>query len=305
MGLEQIKAESIHSESGDLMVVNAARVSFGKWKSKLDEGDKKLIRYLAKHKHISPFFHVRFTFKVEFQKSLLPPMERLMNAEWYSLPSGEVILRHSFYGWLNLLEYLSKEQATAIGARLLNKMPVSFSGFINPEKFRDRDMMKEPNVRKLVPPSHRDRFEDTTLRVTIPIFTARQFFTHRRIATNEISRRYVSDAPEFYEPNPWHKRPPSSIKQGSGKEHQDSQEVRNSYVEHLDSCSDFYAQLIGSEIAPEEARMVLPQSMMTQVIATASGDAWKRMIELRKEEHAQREIRHLAQEIEKRIKEKR
>jgi thymidylate synthase (FAD) len=50
--------------AGDLSVVNAARVSFGKRKEVLDEGDIKLIRYLARHKHMSPFRHMQFTFLI-------------------------------------------------------------------------------------------------------------------------------------------------------------------------------------------------------------------------------------------------
>ncbi|WP_303674002.1 FAD-dependent thymidylate synthase [Vampirovibrio chlorellavorus] len=52
----------IDSMGSDLTVVNSARVSFGKRKTTLSEGDKKLIRYLAEHKHWSPFRHVQFQF---------------------------------------------------------------------------------------------------------------------------------------------------------------------------------------------------------------------------------------------------
>jgi thymidylate synthase (FAD) len=54
--------ELVDSMGSDLTVVNAARVSFGKRKSALDESDEKLIRYLAEHKHWSPFRHVQFQF---------------------------------------------------------------------------------------------------------------------------------------------------------------------------------------------------------------------------------------------------
>jgi thymidylate synthase (FAD) len=46
----------------DLTVVNAARVSFGKRKTEMTEGDAKLITYLAKHHHWSPFRHVQLQF---------------------------------------------------------------------------------------------------------------------------------------------------------------------------------------------------------------------------------------------------
>src|SRR5690349_12931743 len=48
--------------AGDLAVVNAARVSFGKRKKIFDHNDSKLIRFLAKHKHMKPFRHMQFTF---------------------------------------------------------------------------------------------------------------------------------------------------------------------------------------------------------------------------------------------------
>lgn len=49
----------------ELTVVNSARASFGKEKQVLDESDKKLITYLAKHKHFSPFRHVIFQFRLK------------------------------------------------------------------------------------------------------------------------------------------------------------------------------------------------------------------------------------------------
>ncbi|HNX94459.1 MAG TPA: FAD-dependent thymidylate synthase [Holophaga sp.] len=49
----------------DLSIVNAARVSFGKRKESFDEGDAKLVRYLAAHEHTSPFRHTALTFHVK------------------------------------------------------------------------------------------------------------------------------------------------------------------------------------------------------------------------------------------------
>ena len=53
---------------GDLAVVNAARVSFGKQKDHLDDNDQRLLRYLAKHKHMSPFRHVQFSFRMHISE---------------------------------------------------------------------------------------------------------------------------------------------------------------------------------------------------------------------------------------------
>jgi len=54
--------ELVDAMGSDLTVVNSARVSFGKRKKSLSEADSKLIRYLAEHKHWSPFRHVQLQF---------------------------------------------------------------------------------------------------------------------------------------------------------------------------------------------------------------------------------------------------
>ena len=63
--LDRGELELIDMLGDDLTVVNSARVSFGKRKDKLDESDIKLIRYLAKNKHYSPFRHVLLQFRVK------------------------------------------------------------------------------------------------------------------------------------------------------------------------------------------------------------------------------------------------
>lgn len=59
-----MKAELIGHFGDDLMVVNAARVSYGKTKSDLDEKDARLIRFLIEHGHTSPFRHPQIQFRV-------------------------------------------------------------------------------------------------------------------------------------------------------------------------------------------------------------------------------------------------
>ena len=66
----------------DLTVVNAARVSFDKVSEELTEGDKKLIRYLAKHEHISPFFHPQVRLRIK--------MPIFVAREWYRSQVGLV-----------------------------------------------------------------------------------------------------------------------------------------------------------------------------------------------------------------------
>jgi len=57
--------EVVDSLGSDLTVVNSARVSFGKRKEKFDKSDERLVRYLAKYKHYSPFRHLQVQFHIK------------------------------------------------------------------------------------------------------------------------------------------------------------------------------------------------------------------------------------------------
>ena len=57
--------EVVDSLGSDLTVVNSARVSFGKRKEKFDKSDERLVRYLAKYKHYSPFRHLQIQFHIK------------------------------------------------------------------------------------------------------------------------------------------------------------------------------------------------------------------------------------------------
>ena len=207
-----MKAEYITHSGSDLTCVNAARVSFDKesyWENETDphhggkippynrlsDKDKKLINYLAKHDHFTPFTH-------------------------------SVI----------------------------------------------------------------------TLRETVPIFVARQ----RQKSTvgfsyNEVSRRYVDDEPEFYTPDKWRKRAENK-KQGSSDEEVKEGQVDLEYNVTLNICLNTYNHLLKSGVAPEQARMVLPQSTYTSYYVTGSLAAFARAYNLRSQPDAQAEIRELAEQ---------
>jgi len=183
----------------DLSVANAARVSFGKksdldWSDpwsppKLKEKDAKLIRYLAKHEHISPFGHCFASFHVK-----------------------------------------------------------------------------------------------------APVFVARQLVKHKFLRWNEISRRYVDSEPEFYQPTEWRGRSEDK-KQGS--------EGVVKYEGPLGNYNqlDIYKELLRVGICPEQARMVLPQSMMTEWYWSGSLDAFADMCNLRCKPDTQAETRFVADAI--------
>lgn len=138
-----------------------------------------------------------------------------------------------------------------------------------------------------------------TMRETMPIFLARQRFKHMIGFTyNEVSRRYVDDEPTFYVPKQWRKRAENK-KQGSSDEvfvsdagfslgdaNGDFDTVISWYLE--DSLS-LYTQMISAGVCPEQARMVLPQSMYTSYYVTGSLAAWARAYKQRTDDHSQRE----------------
>lgn len=209
--MSNIKATLMDHMGSDLTVVNAARVSFGKtshpvaWMeyeyedgsrsgdliAVLDHRDQKLVRYLAKHNHISPFGHVFASFHVK-----------------------------------------------------------------------------------------------------APIFVARQLVKHSFLRWNEVSRRYVDDEPEFYTPDVWRGRSEDK-KQGS----EGVVESNANMLYYNDKALGLYNQLLDEGVAPEQARMVLPQSTMTEWWWSGSLDALARMCKLRCATDTQYETRIVADQI--------
>ena len=197
-----IKVTHIDHMGSDLSVVNAARVSFGKksdwlhpangkW-SGLREGDTKLIKYLAEHKHMSPFGHAFASFHIK-----------------------------------------------------------------------------------------------------APIFVARQLVKHSYLRWNEVSRRYVDSDPEFYEPEHWRDKSEDK-KQGSGGKSQ-SQYFPNIYIKEVaEKALGDYKKMLTQGIAPEQARMILPQNTMTEWYWSGSLDAFADMCRLRCKEDTQAETQEVA-----------
>lgn len=166
------------------------------------------------------------------------------------------------------------------------------------DEFQDND---ERLIRFLARNGHWTPFghPHITLRMTAPIFVRTQCFKHKvGFVENEVSRRYVDEDPTFYGPNLWRERA-ESAKQGSGwplnKDLQDS--VTDEYRRVLRQASETYNRMLGDGVCPEQARMVLPQSMMTQWYWTGSLMAYARFCCQRLDGHAQEEIRDLAAEV--------
>lgn len=192
---DEMKATLIDWMGNDLTVVNAARVSFGKKSEKLEDKDIKLIKYLADHKHYSPFGHCFASFHVK-----------------------------------------------------------------------------------------------------APIFVRAQLGKHEYLRINEVSRRYVDTTPEFYTPDAWRSKAQDK-KQGSGDPITQWPYLKEGYKFAINQAVETYEQLLYENVAPEQARMVLPQSMYTEWYWSGSLDAFANMYNLRSKPDTQEETRLIANEI--------
>jgi len=131
--------------------------------------------------------------------------------------------------------------------------------------------------------------------VKAPIFVARQLVKHKFLRWNEISRRYVDDKPEFYEPDEWRGRADDK-KQGSAGA---VESVPVGALKVQGYCLAAYQDLLSNGICPEQARMVLPQSTMTEWYWSGSLDAFADMCRLRITPDTQYESKRVALGVDK------
>lgn len=144
------------------------------------------------------------------------------------------------------------------------------------------------------------------MHITAPIFVARQLGKHQiGLVWSEVSRRYVDEPPEFYMPEAFRTKA-ANVKQGSNDDKLETLIPRydHNYFSPLfvanevnKHCTNMYQWMLDSGVAPEQARMVLPQAMMTEWIWTGSMLAFHRVHRLRSDAHAQRETQEIAKQI--------
>ena len=179
---------------------------------------------------------------------------------------------------------------------VVNAARVSFGK--KKEKFEDGDAFL---IKYLAEHNHWSPFGHCMLQFHIkaPIFVARQIVKHQvGLVWNEISRRYVDTEPEFYEVDKWRGKPVDK-KQGSDGEIE--QQGSCSYSKQMveNNARIAYNDLLNAGVAPEQARMVLPQSLMTEWYWSGSLYAFARVCNLRCAEDSQYETRLIANEIDK------
>jgi thymidylate synthase (FAD) len=143
-----------------------------------------------------------------------------------------------------------------------------------------------------------------TFHIEAPIFVARQLVKHQvGLVWNEVSRRYVDDPPRFFSPSSW--RPRSEDKKQGSDKHDIIPDMRQAwkvYESAIHNISKTYGILLEMGVAPEQARMVLPQSMMTEWYWTGSLAAWSRVCRLRVSDDAQAETERIALDISREMK---
>ena len=138
-------------------------------------------------------------------------------------------------------------------------------------------------------------------RISAPVFVARQLVKHQvGLVWNEVSRRYVDDAPVFYGVGPegWRGKPEDK-KQGSSGHVQILLELEKDIAMTTLHCKHLYQELLEQGVAPEQARMILPLSMYTEWYWTGSLAAFARVCKLRLEPDAQEETQEIAGQIDK------
>ena len=164
------------------------------------------------------------------------------------------------------------------------------------EKFEASD---ERLIRYLAEHNHWSPFAHTFLsfRIKAPVFVARQLVKHQvGLVWNEESRRYITHDPEIYNIRKWREKPDSS-KQGSGEQIIISTELNLEVNEHLQQGLSLYNRLLLENVAPEQARAVLPQSMYTNWIWSGTLYAFARVCGLRLDDHAQKETQEIAKQL--------
>ena len=181
---------------------------------------------------------------------------------------------------VNLIDVMGTDLSVVNAAR------VSFAKVSN--ELSDKD---EKLINYLAKHNHWSPFGHASLqfRIKAPIFVARQLVKHQvGLVWNEVSRRYVDDEPEFFIPEQWRSRPENS-KQGSGEE---------IIIYNIESTMQFvkqtYQNLLKANVAPEMARMVLPQNMYTEWYWSGSLMAFARVCNLRCKDDTQFETQHIA-----------
>jgi thymidylate synthase (FAD) len=181
---------------------------------------------------------------------------------------------------VNLIDVMGTDLSVVNAAR------VSFAK--ESDEFSDKDAKL---IHYLAKHNHWSPFGHASLqfRIKAPIFVARQLVKHQvGLVWNEVSRRYVDDEPEFYIPSEWRLKADDK-KQGSSDE-----TIEYNLGSTLEFIKTTYQNMLKANIAPEMARMILPQNLYTEWYWSGSLMAFARVCNLRCKSDTQMETQHIA-----------
>lgn len=134
-----------------------------------------------------------------------------------------------------------------------------------------------------------------SLRMKAPIPIRTQCFKHKQgLVENEESRRYISSEPEIFIPE-FREKPEGSIKQGSAGIHESNDHWKHEYKVQTSKAVALYMRMLEDGVAPEQARLVLPQGAMVNWVWTGNLLAFANFYNKRSDSHAQGEIQELAE----------
>ena len=135
-------------------------------------------------------------------------------------------------------------------------------------------------------------------RIYAPIFVARQLVKHQvGLVWNEVSRRYVSNSPEFWRASEW-REVASDKKQGSSDQViKENDTISYVYRETIRHCADTYNLMLEKGVCPEQARTILPQSLYTEWYWSGTLAAFARVCNLRMNKDSQKETKEIAELI--------
>ena len=322
--------------NSDLGIVNTARVSLNKQSSfihiepstciptcnpetnlthwTLNANDIKLINYLARYNHWTPFAHSRLYFEIAwksqydelvFYRNYNPGGFSIVNTDSNSLIKG------SLYSWIRALNALPWRLADYIGyqirlqypiaSRVLSDIGIDNFGYLHGGLEVPEQLVFTRQLWKLA---------TVTLRIKVPIFIARQIRTSQvgiaysdlyveseSFVYNEVSRRYVNDKPEFYTIDQWRTRKGSNVKQGSTGllDNPTIAQIGKEWIQELEEKRDeFYAYANTCSIAPEQSRAYLTQNMYTEFYMTGTLHRFAQFLKLRLDSHVQQETQDIA-----------
>lgn len=193
-------------------------------------------------------------------------------------------------------DYMGDDLSVANTARVSFKKRSNYKNLLTKELKKDDIKL----IKFLAREGHTSPFRHQFIRfrVKAPIIVMRQWGKHQiGCAWNESSGRYIKFTPEFFEVDYFRGAPEKSVKQGSSGPLQYQDELKENYKKFCEHAYFTYTKMLDQGVCKEQARMILPQSLLTEFIWTSSLQATCHFLNLRLASDSQYEIRLFARAI--------